>query len=117
MKHRQLDSSGDWLFGRGLNDIATQNRAIGLDIKTRVLSWFGDCFFDQGAGIDYVNRLDKIRNEGLLELDIRNTILRTEGVTGIISFDFSLIDRGFVVDYSVETIYSKSYSDRIEGSI
>ena len=114
MIFRNLDSNGDWTFGKGKNNYTRENKAIGLNIQTRIYSWLGDCFFDQGAGIDWVNRLGSKNQRELLELDLRNIILQSEGVTGILEFSTSLVDRNFRADYSVETIYSKSYTDTIE---
>lgn len=117
MIFRQLDSSGDWEFGKGVNDYARQNNAIGLNVKTRILSWVGDCFFDQDAGIDWINRLGSKNQRELLELDLRNIILQSDGVTGILDFSTNVVDRAFTAEYSIQTIYSKSYTDMIEVNI
>ena len=117
MKFRQINSDGDWTFGKGLNNYARENNAIGLNIETRIKSWIGDCFFDQQAGIDWVNRLGSKNQRELLELDLRNIILQSEGVTGILNFDTFLVGRNFTADYSVQTVYSQSYTDSIEVTI
>jgi len=117
MRFRQLDSSGDFQFGKGNNDIAVQNRAIGLNIKTRILSWVGDCFFDTQAGIDWINRMGSKNQRDLLELDLRGIILRSEDVTGILEFSTQLNNRNFTADYSVQTIFSKSYTDSLEVTL
>lgn len=117
MIFRQLNSDNDWTFGKGKNNFARENDAIGLNIKTRIKSWVGDCFFDTSAGIDWVNRLGSKSQRELLELDLRNIILQSEGVTGINSFSTSLVNRQFTADYSVETVYSKSYTDAIEVTV
>lgn len=117
MIFRQLDSTNDWTFGKGVNNFSRENAAIGLNIKTRILSWVGDCFFDIDAGIDWVNRLGSKNQRDILELDLRNIILQSEDVTGIIDFKTSLISRDFRADYSVETVYSRSYTDRVEVTI
>lgn len=117
MKFRNLDNNGDWTFGKGLNNYVERNSAIGLNIKTRILSWLGDCFFDVDAGIDWINRLGSKNQRALLELDLRNQILQAEGVTGILEFSTNLNGRNFTADYSVQTVYSKSYTDSIEVSI
>lgn len=117
MIFRQLDENNDWTFGKGKNNYARENDAIGLNIKTRIKSWVGDCFFDTGAGIDWVNRLGSKNQRDLLELDLRNIILQSSGVTGIISFDSFLDGRSFSADYSVQTVYSRSYTDSIEVNI
>lgn len=117
MRFRNLDSNGDWTFGKGNNNYAINNKAIGLNIRTRILSWVGDCFFDLDAGIDWVNRLGSKNQRALLELDLRNIILQTEGVTGLLEFNTVLVGRKFTADYSVQTVYSKSYTDLIEVTI
>lgn len=113
MIFRNLDENGDWMFGKGTNNYVSQNSAIGLNIKTRILSWVDDCFFDLPAGIDWLNRLGSKDQRGLLELDLRRIILQSEGVTGILEFDSTLINRNFTANYSVQTIYSQSFQDSI----
>lgn len=117
MIFRALDENGDWTFGKGKQDFVSANQAIGLNIKTRLLSWVGDCFFNKPAGIDWWNRLGSKDQRGLLELDLRRVILQSEGVTGIVSFDTILIRRDFIANYSVNTIYSKEYQDSLTVEI
>lgn len=114
MTFRNLDSDGDWTFGKGLNNYAKENQAIGLDIKTRLLSWLEDCFFDMQAGVNWKQRLGKPNQTLLLENDIRRIITQTENVTGINTLDIIVNGRSFTVSYDIETIYSKSFSDRVE---
>lgn len=111
MIFRNLTASHDWSFGKGVQDFTQQNKAIGLNIKTRLLSWVGDCFFDTLAGIDWVNRLGSKGQRALLEQDLRRVILQSEDVTGILSFDTVLNGRNFSARYSVQTIYSQSFTD------
>lgn len=113
MTFRNLTPSHDWCFGKGLQDITQQNQAIGLNIKTRLLSWVGDCFFDQQAGIDWWNRLGSKNQRTLLELDLRRIILQSQGVTGIVKVDTILTRRNFSASYSVNTIYSQEYQDSL----
>lgn len=117
MIFRELDENHDWVFGRGLQNMTRENQAIGLNIKTRILSWVGDCFFDMNAGIDWVNRLGSKNQRALLELDLKRIILQSEGVTGIIAFDTSLIGRKFSASYTVSTIYSQDFQDIIEQEL
>ncbi len=117
MIFRNLTAGGDWNFGSGIGDYVSGNQAIGLNIKTRILSWLGDCFFDTGAGIDWVNRLGSKNQRTLLELDLRRTILQSFGVTGIIDVATALNDRSFTANYSVNTIFSQAYIDSITQGI
>lgn len=113
MIFRNLDENGDWQFGLGKGNYVSQTDAIGLNIKTRLYSWVGDCFFDQGAGIDWTNRLGSKDQRTLLELDLRRLVLQSEGVTGINSFDTQLASRFFTANFSTNTIYSKVYQDSL----
>lgn len=103
---RNLTANGDWTFGQGLGNYVNQNAAVGLNIKTRLLSWVGDCFFDLGAGIDWLNRLSLKNQQVLLQNDLRRVILQTYGVTGIVTFNAKLTGRNFTANYQVNTIYS-----------
>ena len=116
-KFRTLDENGDISFGKGLNNYASENDAIRLDVKTRILSWVDDCFFDMQAGVDWYNRLGKFGQAGLLEQDIKNIILKTEGVREITNISLTTSGRSFSFNYDVTTIYSTSFSDLIERTL
>ena len=118
MIFRNLDVNGDWTFGKGKNDYLTKNNAIALNIKTRLLSWVNDCFFDMTAGIDWNNRLQKSQNQ-FLEPDITELILKTDDVTGITSVQsqYNSETRTFNIQYTINTVYTQNYKDKIEVSI
>ncbi len=104
---RSIDSDGDWSFGKGRNDYLSANDAIGQNIKTRLQSFLGDCFFAMSAGIDWFNLLGSKNIIGL-QLSIQATILNTPGVTRIVDFSLSLeTNRRLNLQYTVETIYSR----------
>lgn len=113
MIFRSLDSDGDWQFGRGKNDYLAGDAAIGLNVRTRIMSWVNDCFFDLTAGIDWNNRIGKTNQKALLELDLRRIILTSEGVTGIIDVSTQLSGRSFSASYDIQTINSQSFRDNI----
>lgn len=113
MKFRNLDDNHDWTFGRGTGCYVDGNQAIGLNIKTRILSWLNDCFFALDAGIDWYNRLGSKDQRELLEFDLRRIILQSKDVTGILSLDSNLIGRNFTANFSVQTIYSDSFTGEI----
>jgi hypothetical protein len=106
---RGLTSTGDWLFGNGLQSYLTGEAAIEANIKTRVLSWIGDCYFDMFTGVDWKNRLDVGQQENL-EQEVAQVILQSYGVTGInsIGFNFSGQTRLESITASITTIYSPS---------
>jgi hypothetical protein len=103
---RAIDLNGDWLFGKGQNDYKSGNDAIAQTIKTRLLSFLGDCFFSTTDGIDWFNLLGS-KNQLALQLAVSTMILNTENVTGILAVSVSLTDaRVLTVEYKAQTVYS-----------
>lgn len=104
---RALNSSGDWTFGAGLNNYKSARAAVAQDIQTRLSSFLGDCFFDLGAGIDWLNFLGGSKNQLALNLAISAVILNTEGVTSMVQLSSNLdpVTRNFSVSYTVGTVY------------
>lgn len=106
MIFRQLTALGDWTFGRGINCYATKIGAIELNIRTRLLSWKGNCFFALNDWVDWLNRLDKGQEQNLLQ-ELKNVILQSQGVVSIVSFAGVLNrdTRQYVVTFTIETDY------------
>lgn len=113
MLFRNLEN-GDWTFGRGLQGYVSDADAIVLNVKTRLKSWIGDCFFDQKMGIDWQNRLARFDQRETLSSEIQKMILETDGVLSIDRLDWSMNDRVFSANYTINTVYSKSMSDVLE---
>ena len=115
MKIRKIDAEGDWMWGKGMSSYAVDEAAIEQNVKTRILSWVGDCFFDMQAGIDYKNRID-VRQQQALADDIRALILQSFGVWGAGSVDVNFVGntRAITIGYNaVETIFGEAFSDAI----
>lgn len=115
---REITAENDWTFGKGRNNYLSANRAVMQNIKTRLQSFLGDCFFDTTAGIDWFNLLGgKSRNA--IELAVRSTILNTVGVTGIVAVSINVNNARLIsLEYTVNTIYSagnnETFSDDLE---
>ncbi len=110
MIFRQLTANGDWLFGKGINDYATAEAAIQLNIRTRLLSWVGDCFFALSDGIDWRSRLDVGQQTELID-ELQSNLLKAFGVIGIngVQAVFDGITRNIRIVYNVQTIYSPAF--------
>ena len=117
MKFRNLDSNDDWCFGQGKSSYVSGDIAIGLNIKTRILSWVGDCFFAMTAGIDWLNRLGAKNQRGILEMDLRRIILQSYGVVGLSSFNTVLNGRALTANYAVNTINGRVYQKSITQGV
>jgi hypothetical protein len=110
---RTIDADGDWTFGKGISSYRRNLLALSQHIQTRLLEWKGDCFFDNEAGVDWNNRLEKRQQLEPLRDEVRTVILKTDGVTEVInvSFNFNSINRGLRLDYSIKTIYSEEIEE------
>ena len=112
LRVRAITSEGEWTFGKGKQSYKVDEEAIAQNVKTRVMSFLGDCFFDMKAGIDWLNLLDTGRRNDLLR-SIQLTILGTEGVVAINSVDYYTQDRKLVIIYDIKTVFSSSYSGNL----
>jgi hypothetical protein len=56
-RSRSVDDDNDWNFGKGRNDYVRNIRAVEQNIRTRLNSFLGDCFFSTGSGLDWFNLL------------------------------------------------------------
>ena len=106
MSFRNLDGNHDWTFGIGQNNYVSGNQEIEVNIKTRVLSFLGDCFFAPEEGIDYWNLLDYNR-QNELENSIMSVIAETNGVQKVNNVEVLMgANRKLTLQYDVFTIYS-----------
>jgi hypothetical protein len=84
-----------------------------MNIKTRLLEWVGNCFFNLNAGIDYMNLLDKGQKDNLL-LAIKYIILTSEGVIRLNQLSAELDSkRNLAVSYEIDTIYGSLFQNMI----
>jgi hypothetical protein len=114
MIFRNLDGSGDWTFGRGKNDYLRDEKAVEMNMQTRLLSWVGDCFFAPLEGVDWRARLD-IGQQADLEEELKSVLLQSHGVTGVNSLSATFVGatRNMTITYDVQTIYSPSFQREI----
>ncbi|AWI10319.1 hypothetical protein [Ereboglobus luteus] len=107
----------DWTFGKGRQSYLRHEDAIKQSIKTRLMSFLGDCFFDINAGVDWWRFLGGKERLALL-VQIRSIILGTEGVMGVTDLD--VIDapatRGIQIRYEINTLYSRTQTGTVEVS-
>lgn len=114
MRFRSLDINDDWNFGRGIESYVIDDNAIALDIRTSILSFFKDCWFDPNAGIDWLRLLGSKSTQKEIELNVRGTILRTTGVTKVNSISSVFRGRRLTVSYNINTIFSQNSSQIVE---
>ena len=111
---RNLDANDDWTFGNNLGSYVTEQKEIIINLKTRILSFLGDCFFATDEGIDWWNLLD-YRYRDRLENAVSEVVKNTPGVTAINSIDVLVgANRKIRIAYDIQTIYSQSYLVEVE---
>lgn len=114
MKHRGVDINGNWVFGKGKNSYAIGTDAVKINIRTRLLCFKNNCFFDLDAGIDWWNLgSGNDRNLKMLDLQIREIISGSYGVDKVISsnIDFNRITRTISVVYKIKLIDESLLTD------
>lgn len=115
---RKIDGENDWTFGKGLSNYATDELAIDENVKTRILSWVGDCFFAPNEGVDWKSRLD-VGQKAALEQELRAMILNSYGVVEVNSatVNFNGRTRLFAVKYNIRTFFSPSFEKELQQAI
>lgn len=113
---RALDSDHDFQFGKGIQSYLRGSQAIGLNVKTRLLSFLNDCFFDSQTGIDWVRLLGTRSTEQEIVLNCRGVVLQSEGVVKVNTLEALLArtTRRMVITYNIDTIFSRRFSDSLE---
>lgn len=113
MRFRNLTSDGDWCFGKGRNSFLMNDSALMMNIRTRLLSFLGDCFFDEEAGIDWWNLLGGKDLRSLLA-SVQRVVLRSTQVKRIVDLDYTLNNRVFSIRLSVEFADGQILTDTVE---
>ncbi len=112
---RALDSLGDWTFGAGFNDYKSGAVAVAQNISTRLNSFIVDCFFDQGAGLNWFGLLGS-KDEISLHLAVSAVILNTADVVSITELFITLnSQRKVSIAYTVSTSFGSISSTTTAG--
>jgi len=108
---RATTKTNDWLFGKGLQDYFFNEAAIEANIRTKLLEWVGNCYFNLLAGIDWRNRLDVGQQQALV-VEIKQLVLQCYGVISILVFQANFISKTRMdnITMTLQTIYSPSAS-------
>lgn len=113
MRFRNLNSNGDWVFGKGRNSYVVDNQALMLNIKTRLMEFLGDCFWDTEKGIDWWNLLGEKDLKTILA-DVQRTILRSYQVKKIDDISYQLTNRCLFITLTVTFLDGETLTDTVE---
>ena len=113
MSFRNLDANHDWTFGVGVNNYVYGDQEILLNVKTRVLSFLGDCFFAPTEGIDWWH-LFEYNKQAELENAVMATIAQTEGVETVNQIESYInSNRKINLEYSITTVNGSTYKQEL----
>jgi hypothetical protein len=113
---RRLDSNFDMTFGQGLSDYARDQEAVAQNVRTRLQLLREEWFLDVDAGIPYLQEIMvKPANLPLAESLIKQTIIETDGIDELRSFDvvFNRDTRRLGVSATVTTIFGTTDNIRV----
>lgn len=113
MRFRGIDNNGDWVFGKGRNSYLKGNEALMMNIKTRLLEFYNDCFFDMQKGIDWWTLMGGKDLKKIL-VDVQRTILRSYQVKRIVDLDYTLNNRQLSIRISIEFLNGEILTDTVE---
>lgn len=111
MKYRRLTEDGDYTFGNGSYDFASDDEAVGQAIKTKILLLKSEWWEDLNEGTDLFQGilLQNTDDKGKEAADIilRSRVLSLDEVDSILKWN-SYINksaRTYSVEFTVQTIY------------
>lgn len=112
---RALDGTGDWQFGKGKQSYNYKTDAIAENVSTRLNEFLNDCFFNMGAGLDWLRLLGDKNTMNEIVLTLRSKILQSEGVVRVNSIDAKMSGRrSLTVSYNIDTIYTQNFNQSLE---
>jgi len=111
MTYRKLDDNGDYSFGGSLNSFY-QNDPLGVAqaVVTRLKLWENEWFLDLTDGTPYIGGVLGKYTMDVFDMNIKDRILNTEGVTEILEYD-STFDgdlRKVSISVKIDTLYGQT---------
>lgn len=110
MRYRQLTSDGDMRFGAQQYDFyRDQPEAVAQAVQTRLMLWKGEWYLNLDEGTPWQGGVLGRGTDLTADTVIRDRILRTQGVAGIVEDTYSSTlnrdTREFSVSCTIETVY------------
>lgn len=118
MKVAGINSSGDFLFGRGRNSYKTKSNAIAQNVVTRLRLFTDDWYLDVDSGIEWVELLGTRGNTDRIRRAIEKSVLQTDGVKSIsrIEIEQNAEDRSISVILEYNDVFDVEVSEVVDIS-
>ncbi len=116
MIFRALGTDNDWTFGKGKENYLFGQDAIAQNVRTRLLSFLNDCFFDMNAGVDWFTYFGTPNTSQEIILKSRAVILQSYGVVSVNSVNLTVdrVTRGCLLTYNINTIYTINFTENLQ---
>lgn len=109
MKYRKLDSSGDMVFGHGLNDYLQDTpETVAQSVLTRLKLWRNEWYLNTDDGTPYMQDVLGTNTKQSAIRAIQQRVLDSPGVTKITAFEYTQSGRHAKFMLTIETIYGEA---------
>ena len=108
MIFRSLDKNLDWNFGASKSSYAKFNKAIVLNIETKLKTFLTECFFNPSAGLPWFDLMTN-KNKDVVVLYIKGAIIKIYGVLQVKEIEYSVDSkRKTTIIYTINTLYENN---------
>lgn len=103
MIYRALDANGDYTIGQTL---ANNPSAVAQAVTTRLLLWQGEWFLNTADGTPWMQGI--LGHNTNYDFAIQSRILGTPGVTELLNYSSSIVNRALSVSATINTAYGQA---------
>ena len=116
MKFSRLTKDGDWTFGQGLANYATDSEALNINVVTRLKSFANDWFLDLDANIDWLTILGTPKNEEIILNEVERVVTETENVIRVNNMELlkNIEKRSTSLIINIDTLFDRQILINIE---
>lgn len=111
LKCRRVTSSGDYVFGKGGLDYASNEEALLIAIKTKIKLLLGEWWEDIKDGFPLFQGalLQRNNDEGMqtIELLVKERLLTLTDITSVIKYDALVREKNYHAEMSLDTKYGQ----------
>ena len=116
---RALDQNLDWTFGLGKQNYLSAQKAINLNIQTRLYEFLNNAFWNMNSGADWPRLLGTPGTKQEIILTCRAIILQSYGVNSVNSISAAYYGntRNIIISYNINTIYTTNTSVQFQFNL
>lgn len=105
MKYQKQDANGDMVFGTPNDFFIDEPAAVAQAVLTRLKLLRGEVFWDKTLGVPWFQEIMGPMNPQTYDAEIKSVILGTPGVSALLNYSSSIVNRNLSVNATISTIY------------